>query len=83
MMTFYTRGYAPTLGIPTIPTFKFEEKRPNAHGPTGSSSTSFFFGGIELLLLLFYIIPLYTVISDRDCVCFWLFDAHNLSQSLS
>ena len=54
MMTFYTRGYAPTLGIPTIPTFKFEEKRPNAHGPTGSSSTSFFFGGIELLLLLFY-----------------------------
>jgi hypothetical protein len=32
--------------MPTMPTFKLLEKRPNDHGPRGSSSTSFFFGGI-------------------------------------
>lgn len=36
----------PTFGMPTMPTFKLLEKRPNDHGPRGSSSTSFFFGGI-------------------------------------
>jgi hypothetical protein len=37
----------PTFGRPTRPTFKFEEKRPRDHGP-GLSSTTSFFGGIDL-----------------------------------
>ena len=39
----------PTFGIPTMPTFKLDENRPNDHGPRGSSSTSFFFGGMCFL----------------------------------
>ena len=35
----YTRSI---FGMPTMPTFKLLEKRPNDHGPRGSSSTSFF-----------------------------------------
>ena len=39
----------PTFGIPTIPTFRCDEKRPNAGF---STSTSFFFGGILQLCQL-------------------------------